>query len=88
MRIESDLFKNMSDEELESIKSKIAQCESVFEDYAKDEKYSASIQKQAGKDIGFQDIVSITRCLYLDELQARTKKRHTIYQIKKEFNYV
>lgn len=74
MKIESELFKNMSSAKFESIKLKIAKHESVFEDYAKDENYAESIRRQVERDIDFQDIVSITKCLYLDELRARKNK--------------
>ena len=75
MKIESELFKSMSSTEFESIKSKMAKSESVFEDYAKDEKYAESIREQVGRNIDFQDVVSITKCLYLDELHVRQNRR-------------
>ncbi len=68
MRIESDLFKNMSDEELKSIRQQIINGDAIIEEYAKVIRIKIA---EANLELDFQDIVSITKILFIDEFLSR-----------------
>ena len=68
MRIESDLFKNMSDEELKSIRQQIINGDAIIEEYAKVIRIKIA---EADLELDFQDIVSITKILFIDEFLSR-----------------